>query len=181
MAESLKISAVDIKRLWYADTSLVTGDLTGSMLKTILESATEVTNVHQDTWSIEEAEASQDTYNNQLTGMPYRMGAKTMGSVTYNWTIGQYDYQTKADLLGGTATGASWKRQRGAVTIYKTLIALTEDDQYAVLTKASISAREAQTDGAVGLAIVGTALEPENTAVSPEYWFDKSEVDGEAA
>ena len=106
------ISAVDIKKLWYANIELVTGPLTPAMLKTILESATEVTNVHQDTWSIEEAEASQDSFVNQLTGQIYRMGAKTMGAVTYNWTIGQYDFQSKADLLGGTATDSSWERKR---------------------------------------------------------------------
>lgn len=176
MADTLKISAVDIKKLWYTDISAITGDLTGSMLKTILESATEVGNIHQDTWSIEESEASQEAYKDQRTGLTYRMGAKTMGDVTFNWTIGQYDYQTKAALLGGTATGTSWKRQRGAVTVQKTLIALTEDDQYAVLPKANISARQAQTDGAVGLAVVGTALLPENEEVAPEYWFDASEV-----
>ena len=170
------ISAVDIKRLWYVDADKFTEDLTGPLLATILQSATEVTNVHQDTWTIEEAEASQDAYKNQLTGNTYRMGSKTMGDVTYNWTIGQYDYQTKADLLGGTATETSWKRERGAVTKYMGIIALTEDDQYAVLPKASISARQAQTDGAVGLAVVATALEPDNTEISSEYWFDASVV-----
>lgn len=170
------ISAVDIKRLWYVDTDKFTEDLTGAGLAAILESATEVTNVHQDTWTIEEAEATQDSYKNQLTGNTYRMGSKTMGDVTYNWTIGQYDYQTKADLLGGTATETSWKRERGAVTKYKGIIALTEDDQYAVLPKANISARQAQTDGAVGLAVVATALEPDNTDISSEYWFDASVV-----
>ncbi len=170
------ISAVDIKKLWYVGTDKFTEDLTGPLLATILESATEVINVHQDTWTIEEAEASQDTYKNQLTGNTYRMGSKTMGDITYNWTIGQYDYQTKADLLGGTATETSWKRERGAVTKYMGIIALTEDDQYAVLPKASISARQAQTDGAVGLAVVATALEPDNIEISSEYWFDASVV-----
>lgn len=174
------ISAVDIKKLWYADIELVTGPLTPAMLKTILESATEVTNVHQDTWSIEEAEASQDSFVNQLTGQIYRMGAKTMGAVTYNWTIGQYDFQTKADLLGGTATDSSWERERGAVVKYKTIIALTEDDVYAVLPKANIAARQAQTDGAVGLGVVATALEPDNVEIKAEYWFLKSKVDAGA-
>lgn len=176
----LKISAVDIKRLWYADTNVITGALTGAMLKTILENATEVKNVHQDTWSIEEEEATQESYKDQLSGLTYRRGAKTMGDVTYNWTIGQYDYKTKADLLGGKATGTSWVRDRSSVSIYKTVIALTEDDQYAVLPKAGISARQAQADGAVGLAVVATAVLPDNDEVAPEYWFDISEVTGAA-
>lgn len=175
----VNVSAVDIQRLWHTDPSAITEDLTGAALKAILTSAKEVTNIHQDTWTIEEGEPSQDSYKNQLTGATYRMGAKTMGDVTFNWTIGQYDYETKAEFMGGTATDTTWKRQRGAVTIHKALIALTLDGQYCVLPKANITTREAQTDGAIGLAVVGTMMEPDNTAVSAEYWFDKSEVDGE--
>lgn len=132
--------------------------------------------MHQDTWTLEETEASQDGYRNQLTGSTYRMGTKTMGDVTFNWTIGKYDYFTKAEFLGGVATGTSWKRPRGIVEIQKTLIALTEDNQYVVLPVANIKAREANTDGAVGIGIIGTMIEPDNEDISPEYWFDKSEV-----
>lgn len=171
-----KVSAIDIKQLWYADTSNVTADLTGTTLKTLLTKATEVQNVHQDTWSIEESEPSQDSYKNQLTGATYRMGSKTMGDVTFNFTIGRYDYDTKAAFMGGTATDGSWKRARGITDIKLCLIALTEDDVYCVLPYASISAREANTDGAVGISVVGTMLEPENEAVMPEYWFNASEL-----
>lgn len=173
-----KVSAVDIKRLWHAPVSAVTSDLTGALLATLLKAATtkEVKNVHQDTWSIEEGETSQDSYRNQLTGSVYRKGAKNMGEVTFNWTIGRYDYAEKAEFMGGTATDSSWKRARGVVDIQKCLIALTEDDQYCVLPYASIMAREANTDGAIGIAIIGTMMEPENEEIMPEYWFDASEV-----
>lgn len=169
------ISAIDIQKLWYADP--VTTDLTAEGLKTLLGKATEVTNVHQDTWSIDEGEPSQDSYKDQLTGMTYRMGQKTMGDVTFNFTIGRYDYETKAALMGGTATSTSWKRDRGATNIRKALIALTEDDVYCVLTYANVSAREANTDGAVGLSVVATMMIPEQEGVAPEYWFDKATVD----
>lgn len=176
------ISAVNIKKLWHVDAKVFAealkdaADLTGDLLKTILSTAQEVTNIHQDTWTIEEGEPSQDTYKNQLTGATYRMGAKQMGDVTFNWTIGQYDYATKEEFMGGTGTEKSWKRERGAVVKEKALIALTEDDQYCVLPKANITAREAQTDGAIGIAVVGTMMEPDNVKISPEYWFDKTEV-----
>lgn len=132
--------------------------------------------MHQDTWTLEESEASQDGYRNQLTGAIYRMGTKTMGEVTFNFTIGKYDYFTKAEFLGGIATNTSWKRSRGVVEIHKTLIALTEDNQYCVLPYANIKGREANTDGAIGLGVVGTMMEPDNDNISPEYWFDISEV-----
>lgn len=178
MAENKQVSAVDIKRLWYADVSEITTDLTGSSLATLLaaETTKEIKNVHQDTWSIEETDPSQDSYRNQLTGSVYRMGTKTMGEVTFNFTLGRYDYPTKAAFMGGDGTATSWKRARGITEIKKCLIALTEDDQYCVLPNANINGREANTDGAIGIAIVGTMMEPENEAIAPEYWFDSSEV-----
>jgi len=181
MPATVQISAIDIKKLWYAETSAVTADLTGTLLSTILESAKEITNVHQDTWTVDESEPTQDSYRNQLTGNIYRFGAKQMGEVTFNFTIGRYDYVTKKDLLGGDVinTDKGWKRARGAVEIKKCLIALTEDDQYCVLPYANVVAREASTDGAVGLAVIGTAMEPETETIMPEYWFDASEVTAE--
>lgn len=173
-----KISAVDIKRLWYAPVDAVKADLTGPLLATLLKAATtkEVKNVHQDTWSIEEEEASRDSYRNKISGAVYRKGAKTMGEVTFNWTIGRYDYAEKAEFMGGEATDGSWKRARGVVDIKKCLVALTEDDQYCVLPYAEVAAREANTDGAVGIAVKGTMMEPEDETIMPEYWFDSSEV-----
>lgn len=103
-----------------------------------------------------------------------------MGDVTANFTIGQYDYALKAEFLGGTATATSWKRARGIVEIKKCLVALTEDDQYCVMPNANINGHEGNTDGAVGIAIVGTAMEPDDEAISSEYWFDKSEVVAES-
>lgn len=188
MATNPQISAVDIKRLWYADADSVSQDLTGALVYAMVKeggTATEIHNVHQDTWSIEEAEPSQDSYKNQLSGATYRMGAKTMGDVTFNFTLGRYDYATKAALMGGStikgttpnqANDMGWKRERGVVEIKKCLIALTKDDQYCVLPYANVTAREANTDGAIGIAVIGTMLEPLNEAVSPEYWFDASEV-----
>ena len=177
---SIKISAVDIKRLWYCEPSKITGDLTGTALKTLIQGGdvTEIKNIHQDTWTIEEAEATQDSYRNQLTGSVYRFGPKQMGEVTFNFTIGRYDYVTKSELMGGSVidTDKGWKRSRGVVDVKKCFIALTEDDQYCVLPYANVSARESSTDGAVGLAVVATAMEPDSEEIMPEYWFDKSDL-----
>lgn len=171
------ITAVGIKNIWYADPAKVTGDLTGTMLGTILKDPTtkKVPNVHQDTWSLDEAEPSTTQYKNQLTDGVYRQ-SKELGEVTMNFAIGQYDYETKAAFMGGTGTETSWKRARGVTNIEKCMIALTEDDQYCVFPKASVVARNAETDDAVAIGVVATALEPDNTAVSSEYWFDASEI-----
>ena len=171
------ITAVGIKKLFYGATSLITTDLTDESLLDIINGGElkEVTNVHQDTWSLEEAEPSKTGYKNQLTGNTYREDVD-MGDVTMNFTIGEYDHQTKADLMGGTATANSWKRSRGKVKIEKMFIALTEDNQYVVFPRASVIGRESNTDGAVGLAVAATALEPANVNVMSEYWFDTNEI-----
>ena len=56
------ISAVGIKRILYADTSAVKADITPEVAKTLIKAAitakAEVQNVHGETWSIEESEAS---------------------------------------------------------------------------------------------------------------------------
>ena len=174
------ISAVGIKRLLYAATSVVTADLTGTSLEKIIAAATEIDNVHGETWQVEETEASRTPYTNQLTGKTYREDLK-MGEVKINFTIGAYDYKTKADLMGGTVIKKSespvgWKRADGKVNIHKCLIAQTEDNVWLVFPKASISARQANTDKAIGLAVSATQLEPGITGVSSEYWFDDSEV-----
>jgi len=178
-ASNVILSAIDIKKLYYCDPSLVNADLTEAKLKALLANngVKEVTNVHQDTWSIEESEASQDSYRNQLNGQVYRLGKKQMGDLAFNFTIGQYDYPTKAVFLGGTATATSWKRSSEPTDIHLCLIALTDDDQYAVLPYAEIAGREATTDGAVGLPVAGKMVAPKNPAIMSEYWFDKAAVD----
>ncbi|MEG2151558.1 MAG: hypothetical protein RRY36_10110 [Bacteroidaceae bacterium] len=175
------ISAVGIKKLLYAEPSAITVDLTGILLKPIITAATEVANVHGETWQIEESEASKTAYKNQLTGKTYRESIE-MGDVKMNFTIGAYDYKTKADLMGGAVIqdaakkDVGWKRAEGKINVNKALFALTEDDIWVVFPKASITAREANTDKAIGLAVTGSQLESGITGVSSEYWINASEV-----
>lgn len=237
-----KISAIDIKKLWYAD-QIVLG-LTPSFLYNLIKAgattfyavatsgtpgalkcvsttpdagevavstvnaatlvgaesvsagdyvilvskANEIENVHQDTWQIDESEASQDSYRNQLTGHVYRLGKRQMGDLTVNFTVGQYDYATKAALMGGAmldSTGATtttpseavgWQRSNDVVEMYKTLIALTVDDVFVVVSRSSLGARESSTDGAIGMAMSGTMTDPIVSGVASEYWYDSATV-----
>lgn len=123
-------------------------------------------------------EPSTTEYRNQLTNGVYRQDTE-MGNIQMSFTIGQYDYETKAAFMGGTGSETSWKRARGVTRIEKCMIALTEDNQYCVFPKASVIARNTNNEGAVGIGVAAAALEPDNTAVSSEYWFDSSEVDVE--
>lgn len=167
------IIAEGIKKLYYVESSEIKADLTIETVKTLIESAKEITNVHQDTWSIEEAEATRTPIKNELTGGTYRENVE-LGDVAMNFTIGQYDFKTKADLMGGDGDATNWKRAAGIPNIKKGLIAITKDDVYVVFPKASVSAREADTDKAIGLAVVATALEHDVKEVRSEYWFTES-------
>lgn len=175
-----KVCCVDIKRLLYGPTSLVTGAVTAATLSSLIKNSgiKEVENIHQDTWTIEESDASQDSYRNQLTGKIYRYGRKQEGDVTLNFTIGQYDYATKAEFLGGEVSedGKSWSRASQAPEIEKLMIAQTVDDQWLVAPRCNINGKEANTDKAVGLGIVASIMEPKDKTVKSEYWFDGSLV-----
>ena len=185
-----QISSVGIKRIIYADTSVVNKDITADFAKTIIKAAitakTEVANVHGETWSIEESEASVTPYKNQLNGQAYRYDT-TPGELTPQFSIGQYDYTTKAALMGGEVikkggAGADkdnpvgWKRAVDKVVINKALFCLTEDNVWFIFPNCQIVTREANTDKAIALAVKGLVQTPQVAGVSSEYNFDEAEV-----
>lgn len=185
-----QISAVGVKRILYADTSVVTKDITADVAKTLIKAAitakAEVMNVHGETWNIEESEASVNGHKNQLNGQTYRYDT-TPGEVTPAFSIGQYDYATKAALMGGEAikkggSGADkdnivgWKRSTEKVVINKTLFCLTEDDVWFIYPNCQIVARESNTDKAIAIAVKGLVQTPKVAGVSSEYNFDEAEV-----
>ncbi|MGP1540024.1 hypothetical protein [Bacteroides pyogenes] len=185
-----QISAVGVKRILYADTSVVTKDITADVAKTLIKAAitakAEVMNVHGETWNIEESEASVSGHKNQLNGQTYRYDT-TPGEVTPAFSIGQYDYATKAALMGGEAikkggSGADkdnivgWKRSTEKVVINKALFCLTEDDVWFIYPNCQIVARESNTDKAIAIAVKGLVQTPKVAGVSSEYNFDEAEV-----
>lgn len=165
-------SAIGIKKLYYGAVITATTNLTASGVAVLISSSTEITNVHQDTFELVEDDATQETYKNQLTKAVYRTGSKEMGDITLNFEVGQYDYATKAALMGGTSTANSWARQRGSVDVNHSFIAITEDNVAIVFPKCSVISSEGNTDGAISIKMSAKVLEPENTALSSEYWFD---------
>ena len=174
------ITAVEIDELYYAEPIVSVTDktagLTGAEVAAILKNATtkEVKNVHGDTYQYEEAEASVTRYKNALTGEYYRETSEP-GEVKINFTIGEYDYETKKDLQGGNATDKSWERGKYK-PIYKCVIGKTKDGVYVVFPKAPISGRGSNTDKAIGLAVSATPLSPGVEGLTSEKWFDESEV-----
>ena len=174
------ITAVEIDELYYAEpiasvTNKATG-LSGAEVAAILKNAAtkKVQNVHGDTFQYEESEASIARYKNALTGEYYRETSEP-GEVKLNFTIGEYDYATKADLQGGKSTDKSWERVKYK-PIHKCVIGKTKDGVYVVFPKAAINGRGANTDKAIGLAVSASPLTTGVDGLASEKWFDESEV-----
>ena len=169
------ISAVGIKRILFADIDKVTADITPEIARTLIQAAItakdEVKNVHGETWTIDETEASVTGYKNQLTGQTYRYDT-TPGEVSPSFSIGQYDYKTKAELMGGEAI-----KKGGEGSDKDSLVGcLTDDDVWFIFPNCQIVAREANTDKAIAIAVKGLVQEPEVEGVSSEYNYDEAEV-----
>lgn len=182
------ITAVGIKKILYVDTEKVTGNIDPAMAKTLISEAEKaeniVQNIHGETWQIEETEASVTGYKNQLTGQTYRYDT-VPGEVSLSFSIGQYDWKTKVNLMGGKVIEvgtdankkvAGWKRSAEKVIINKALFCLTEDNVWFIFPNCQIVAREATTDKAVAIPVKGLVQAPKNTDVSSEYNFDEAEI-----
>ena len=168
---------IGIKKLWYAD-PLTTEPTQGSIAQ-LIATATEVKNVHQDTWGYSQDDPDVTDYINELTGKPYYRDKVDEGNKTINFTMGEYDYATKKDLQGGTvimdgtpSTAVGWKAPTTPEFVYKTIIALTKTGTYIVFTNASIVGKGDQQQKAVGLGVTAVAMESETDGISDEYWFN---------
>jgi hypothetical protein len=162
---------IGIKQLWYTN-PLATAPTQAGMA-TLVSSATEIKNVHQDTWGYSQDDPSVTDYINELTGKPYYRDAEQAGNKTINFTMGEYDYATKIALQGGTAVTGGWSAPATPALINKCIIALTKTNTYIVFTNASIIAKGDQQQKAVGLGVTAVAMENSASGVADEYWFDK--------
>lgn len=184
MSEKRVISAIKIKSLRYGE--VLSAAPTAETIAGLFTAATEISNSHQDTFTYEEAEPTVNSYKNQLNGQVYRSDVEP-GAVSISFSIGAYDFETKAAMQGGTVTagtetaGEVWARSGGKGLIYKSLYALTEDNVCIVFPKALISGRGVSTDNAIAVAVKATPEEISGTAIASEYWFDvagESEIVG---
>lgn len=171
---------IGLKKLWYHDP--LTTAPTQSGLAALVSGSTEIKNVHQDAWGYQQDDPTVTDYINELTGKPYYRDAEQQGNRTINFTMGEYDYATKAALQGGTVISegspsaeVGWKAPDSATLVNKCIIALTKTGTYIIFTNAAIIAKGDQQQKAVGLGVTAVAME--NTLggqnpVADEYWFD---------
>lgn len=179
------ISAIGIKKILFADPSVITTDLkTAEAVKTIIKAAItkkdEILNVHEDTWNIEETEANVQGHKNQLNGKTYRH-TTTPGELSVSFSVGQYDYATKAALIGGEVIkhqtkNIGWKRSMDMFNVHKALFCLTEDDVWFIFPNCQIVGRESNVDKAIAIAVKGLVQESKTDGVASEYNFDEAEV-----
>ena len=168
---------IGIKKLWY--TAPLTAEPTQDSIATLVASATEVKNVHQDTWGYSQDDPNVDDYINELTGKPYYRDKQDEGTKTINFTMGEYDYETKAALQGGTVVknndvAVGWKAPLTPDFVYKSIIALTKTGTYIVFTNAAIVGKGEQQQKAIGLGVTAVAMESDTSGISDEYWFNAS-------
>ena len=174
-----------IKKIVYDDPSVVTAAITPATAKALIQAAITagkvVPNVHQDTWSLDEAESAPTGYSNQLNGKKYRYDRPAAGDLTPGFTIGEYDYKTKSEFMGGSVVVdankkiVGWSRGDKAA-IHKALFCLTDDDVWFIFPNCYIDAREANTDKAVAIVVKAYAQEASIAGVASEYDFDESAV-----
>lgn len=172
---------IGIKQLWYGPV-MATAPTGAAALKTLAEgnTFTEVKNVHQDTWGYNQDDPSVDDYINELTGNPYYRDMTDSGRKTINFTMGEYDFQTKADLQGGTvvtsgevasAKAIGWAAPETPALIEKAIIAKTKTGGWICFTNASIIGKGDQQQKAIGLGVTAVAQDNTNEGVSDEYFF----------
>lgn len=178
---------IGIKKLWYLDVIDEATNLTQSGIETLLSGndVTEVENVHQDTWGYEESDPEITEYVNELTGQNYYVDETKQGIPTISFTLGEYQFQQKADLQGGTVitkggSGADkddpvgWSRATELTVIYKAIVALSKTGTYIVFPKAQITAKGDVQEKNIGLGVQAKAVETGVTGLAAEYWIKKS-------
>lgn len=167
---------IGIKRLWYG--SVLTAIPTQSGISSLISASTEITNIHQDTWGYQQGDPEVTDYINELTGKTYYRDKVDEGEKTINFTMGEYDYLTKAALQGGNAVKADgtvttsssnakgWKAPTTPAFVNKSFIALTKTGTYIIFTNASVVAKGDQQQKAVGLGVTAVAMENDNPGPS---------------
>lgn len=185
MAET---SAIGVKAIFYGPAltavavPYINGDpdtgLSPAELKTFLAAATtkQVKNVHEDNWNYEKTKASKTYYKNKLNKKAYRGSVDDPGESKITFSIGKYDFETKAAFEGGGASATKYSAPSQYEMKELTLVALTEDNVYIVYPKADIVAGGVTTDDAVAISVEATALDPD-IAIESETWMYKSAVD----
>lgn len=165
---------ISIKKLWYGD--VMSTAPTAETIATLVASLTEVKNVHGDTWGYEESDPETTEYINALTGVNYYVDMTKQSVPTINFTMGEYEYQQKADLQGGKVIKQSekvvgWEKPSELNVVYKSIVALSKTGVYIVFPKAQITGKGDVQEKNIGLGVKAMSVETGVEGVASEYWL----------
>lgn len=178
---------IGIKAIFYGNpmTALPEGveKFNGAALKALLDKVgtegsdlKKVKNVHNDTWGYEESDPSVTEYIDQLTGMAYYRDVEQAGVPTVNFTMGEYDLETKADLQGGKVIDGAWHRKDMLNIVQKLIIAQTKTGNWIVMPNANIVGKGNFVEKNIGLGVAAVPVETGVDGLSPEMWFAEEDV-----
>ncbi len=170
---------IGIKRLWYGD--VITEAVTTEKLKTWIKTATEVKNSHDGTFQYTQDDPSVTDYINELTGKPYYRDMTSEGNKTIAFTIGEYEFEDKAALQGGTLIKESevvvgWEAPKTPELIYKAVVAMTKTGNFVVFTNAAVIGKTNMQEKNMGLGLTAVAMDNTNDGVADELWFNGKNV-----
>lgn len=148
----------------------------GSDIQTWAQSATQVKNVHNDTWGYSEEDPQVTEYVNELTGQPYFKDAQKQGIPTISFTMGEYSFTDKAALQGGKGDSKKWERSAKAVIIEKAVLAQTKSGNWIFFPKANILAKGNFVEKNIGLGVSAVPLETGVKGLTSEAWFNEDQI-----
>lgn len=170
---------IGIKQLWYGD--VLTTAPSQANMATLVASLTEIKNVHEGTWGYSHDDPSVTDYINELTGQPYYRDKTTLGNRTINFTLGVFDFATKAALQGGKVIKDAqekeigWESSGALENVNKCIVAKTKTGNWIVFTNASIVAKGDQQEKNIGLGVTAVCMENETENVEAEYMFEAAQ------
>ena len=171
---------IGIKKLWYGN--VLESAPAYNDMATLVAGMTEITNIHQDTWGYEESDPETTEYVNELSGQNYFVDMTKQGVPTISFTLGEYQYQQKADLQGGSvitegsgnsAVAVGWSKPLEMEVVYKSIVALSKTDTYIIFPKAQITGKGDVQEKNIGLGIQALCCETGSQSIAPEYWIKK--------
>lgn len=161
---------IGLKKIWYG-APLTAAPESLSAVETLVKTMTEVTNVHEGTWSYTQDDPSVTDYINMLTGQPYYRDVTNAGNKTIAFTMGQYEFDDLVALQGGEKIGTDGWAAGQPQLYYKAVIAQTKTGNYIVFSNAGIIAKTNAAEQNLGLGVTAVAMDSEAEGVAAEYRF----------
>lgn len=170
---------IGLKRVWYG--APLTAAPTVATIPTLVQSMTEVKNVHEGTWSYTQDDPATTDYINMLTGQPYYRDVTSAGNKTIAFTMGEYEFSDLAALSGGEVleNGDGWASSSAPQLYYNSIVAQTKTGNFIVFTNAGLIAKTNAVEQNLGLGVTAVAMDNETAGVAAEYRFkgDKISLD----